>query len=72
MPKIKVIKKKELNEQTVSLKTNEEELSPKLTERGTVETIENWITDWRKQTEIKTRIAFGELAQSKLKNSIGI
>jgi hypothetical protein len=55
-----------------SLKTNAEELPPKSTERGIVETIENWIADRRKQTDIKTRIAFGELARVKLKNSIGI
>ncbi len=72
MLKIKVIKKKELNEQSASLKTNEGELPPKSAGLGAVETVENWIADWRKQTEIKTRIALGELAQLKLKNSIGI
>ncbi len=71
MSKIKVIKKKELSVQAGSFKTNEKELPPKSAERGTVKTIENWIADWRKQTEIKTRLALGELARVKLENSIG-
>ena len=72
MLKIKVIKKKELSEQSVSPVANEEELPPKSTERGTVQTIENWIADWRKQTETKTRLALSELARVKLENSIEI
>ena len=72
MSKIKIIKRNELSGQSVSLKTNEKELPPKSTERGTIETIENWIADWRKQTEIKTRLALGELTRIKIKNSIEI
>ena len=72
MSKIKVIKKNELLEQSRPSETNDANSPPKVAERGVVETIENWIADWRKQAEIKTRIALGELAQLKLKNSIGI
>ena len=72
MSKIKVIKRNGLPAQTKPSEENDAITLPKAAARGAVETVENWIADWRKQTEIKTRIALGELARLKLKNSIGI
>lgn len=72
MSKIRVIKKSATGEAAVELKTVEETSSPKSKRRDAIETIENWVADWRTQTEIKTRRAFDELTNFKLGNSIGI
>lgn len=67
MTGIKVIKKNAINEFAQTLATNEENLKPKSGQREMVKTIENWVTDWRKHSENKTRSALNELAHLRLK-----
>ena len=66
MNKIKVIKKRELNEQNHVFQLIEGKLLPKSKQREAIETVENWITDWRKLSEIKTRLAFDQLRRLQL------
>jgi hypothetical protein len=70
MSKIKVIKKNAIREFDYSLKPNE--VKPKSKKCEMVETVENWVVDWRRHTEIKTRFALDELTRSKLQGSTGI
>ncbi len=72
MSKIKVIKKNELIEQNRPFKTIEKDLQPKSNRREAIETVESWVTDWRKRTEIKTRLALEDLTRFKLQGSTGI
>ena len=72
MTGIKVIKKNAINEFAQTLETNEESLKPKSGQRHMVKTIENWVTDWRKHSETKTRAALNELTQLRLKKLAGI
>lgn len=72
MNKIRVIKKSATGEAAGELKTVEENLPLKSKRRDAIETVENWVADWRKQTEIETRRAFDELTSFKLGNSVRI
>jgi hypothetical protein len=53
MSKIKVIKKNETRESGCQVRTNEVSLKRKSNQRDMVETIENWVADWRRRTEFK-------------------
>jgi hypothetical protein len=44
--------------------------NPKVKEREIVRTVENWIADWRTESEIKTRVALQTLADWKLGDSL--
>ena len=72
MTRIKVIKKNAIKEFVQTLETNEESLKPKSGQREMVKTIENWITDWRKHSENKTRCALNELTLLRLNKLAGI
>ena len=72
MSKIKVIKKNGLIEPNRPFETIEEDLQPKLNRRQAIETVESWIADWRRQTEIKTRLALDDLIRFKLQDSNGM
>lgn len=72
MSKIKVIKRNDILKQNRQVEREEENSPPTSTERGSAETIEDWIADWRQQTEIKSARALGELTRLKLNNSIGM
>ena len=70
MSQIRVIKKSATGEAADKLKTVEEKLPLEFKRRDAIETIENWVADWREQTEIKTRRAFDELTNLKFGNSV--
>jgi hypothetical protein len=70
MSKIKVIKKNAVKEFDRPVNTPEAE--PKSKQREMVETIENWVADWRRRTEVRTRLASGELTRLRLKDSVGV
>jgi hypothetical protein len=70
MSKIKVIKKNAIRKFDYSFNPNE--VKPKSKQREMVETVENWVVDWRGRTEMKTRLALDELTRSKLQGSTGI
>ena len=72
MSKIKVIKKNGLIEPNLPLETIEEDSQPKSNRRQAIETVESWITDWRRQTEIKTLLALDDLIRFKLQDSNGM
>lgn len=70
MSKIKVIKKNAVREFHSSFNTTE--AKPKSKQREMAETIENWVSDWRRQTEIQTQLALDLLTGLKLEDSVGM
>lgn len=72
MRKIKVIKKNAVVEFDYQFKADEEKPKPKSKQRETVETVENWIADWRKRAESKTRIALADLKRLKLTDTTAL
>lgn len=72
MSKIKVIKKNAIRESNCPVRTNEVNVKRKPKQRDMVETVEEWITDWRRRTEDQTRLALGELTRLRLTDSIGM
>jgi len=72
MSKIKVIKKNGHIEPNRPFETIEEDSQPKSNRRQAIETVESWITDWRRHSEIKARLALDDLIRFKLQDSNGM
>ncbi len=72
MSKIKVIKKNTISEYNPSFNTTKVKLKPKSKQQEMVETIENWISDCRQNTETKTQNALEGLTRLKLAGSVGM
>jgi hypothetical protein len=67
MSKIKVIKKDAIREFDYSFNSNA--VKPRSKQREMVKTVENWVVDWRRRTEIRTQLALAELTRSNLQGS---